>query len=189
MVESLGLAPGEEMFNSTVLPAGCGATSAEVVLGTYVYAMNANAGTVTRYSVHGEGQVVYGTQNREYVTDQTTSDIRRNLSESSFTSTAPNDTVDAVLERTLSIGTALPAWTGMIGDPSGRIWLRTAECPAPSTGNREYEIVDLEGRQHGSISIPASWRLLAVNGSRILVVRRDELDVEHLELYQMHPLG
>jgi hypothetical protein len=100
---------------------------------------------------------------------------------------APGYTIESDLQRLLPIGASLPAWTTMIADPSGRLWLRVEECSATPDETQHYDVVSVEGELEGRVSVPSSLRLLAVRGDLALIVRRDELEVEHLELYEIHP--
>jgi hypothetical protein len=153
------------------------------VIGSLVFAIDAAAGTVSSYSARGETQVIYQSPERPYVTEQIYSELLPVI-RSGYLSTAPPDTVDAALRRALTIRTALPAWTGVIGDPSGRLWLRTYRCTMDPTEDA-YGIIDTQGNVLGRISIPIAWTVLAVRGERVLVVRRGDLGVEYVELYHI----
>jgi hypothetical protein len=49
----------------------------------------------------------------------------------------------------------------------------------------EWEVIDTSGRLVAVAQIPSSLRILAVEGTRILVMRRDLRDVEFVELYDL----
>jgi hypothetical protein len=44
-------------------------------------------------------------------------------------------------------------------------------------------IITAEGELLATIDIPTAWSIQAVRGERVLVVRRNDLGVEHMEMY------
>jgi hypothetical protein len=168
---------------STDLPPGCAATPAEVTIGGTIYAMDATNGVVTAHSIDAAARTVFVAGDRKQVTQELRDRVREQLTNSSFLATVPPDTIANVLQRGLPVGALLPPWTGMIGDPSGRLWLRTEECGGPVAELRTHEIITTAGEPLATIDIPTAWSIQAVRGERVLVVRRNDLGVEHLEMY------
>lgn len=172
--------PDRVMNITTDLPSRCVARSGETVIDAFLFVMNAVDGTVSSLSVQGESQLVYRSPQRRYITEGLYSELRPHMSVNM--PDPPNDTIEAAMRRTLPIGAALPAWTDLIGDPSGRLWLRTYGC-TDTAKTDTYGVIDIRGTELGTVSIPRSLRVLAVRGDRVLVLRHDDLGVEHVELY------
>src|SRR5690606_597494 len=97
----------------------------------------------------------------------------------------PADSLESFLRRMGDIGNPLPAWQGVVPDPSGRLWLELPRCHTP--GPASFQVIDLEGREVATIDIPEDMRVLAVRGDRVLVVRTDEFRLEYIELYRIVP--
>jgi hypothetical protein len=166
---------------------GCVGTAHEVIVGSTIYAMDPLNGAVVSRSLEGDDRVVFRAGERGQISEGLHDALRRDLQVQSVMSGAPGDTIESALQRLLPIGASLPAWTTMIADPSGRLWLRVEECSATPDETQHYDVVSVEGELEGRVSVPSSLRLLAVRGDLALIVRRDELEVEHLELYEIHP--
>jgi hypothetical protein len=165
---------------------GCVGTTHEVIVGSTIYAMDPLNGAVVARSLEGDNRVVFTAGERVQITEGLHDALRRDLPAQSIMSGAPADTIESALQRLLPIGASLPTWTTMIADPSGRLWLRVEECSATPDEGQHYDVVSVEGELEGRVSVPSSSRLLAVRGNLALIVRRDELEVEHLELYEIH---
>jgi hypothetical protein len=168
---------------SADLPPGCAATPAEATIGGTIYAMDAANGVISAHPIGGESRTVFVAGDRKQVTQEVRDQVREHIANTSFMATVPPDTIANVLQRGLPVGALLPTWTGMIADPTGRLWLRTEECGAPATDLRTHQIITTEGEPLATIGIPTAWSIQAVRGELVLVVRRDELGVEHLEMY------
>jgi hypothetical protein len=95
------------------------------------------------------------------------------------------DSTRPAAEQIGGVGDPLPsAWMQIVPDPTGRLWLRVAECfrhPDP----RVWEIIDTSGTLVARVEIPRSSRLIAVRGDRALIVRSDSLGVEHVESFRV----
>src|SRR5690606_29883698 len=98
---------------------------------------------------------------------------------------APPDAVEAMLERIGEVGSPIPSkWSEVLPDPIGRLWLRVVDCAArPEL--QEWQVIDTAGAPVATALVPSALDVLAVHGSRLLARRRDELDVEHVELYRI----
>jgi len=98
----------------------------------------------------------------------------------------PTEPLDSALALVGEIGEPLAVWDRLRADPSGRIWLRHADC-RPSPEVRRWSVVDLDGDDVGSVDVPSKLRLLAVRGRRVVATCWDDLDVEHLIAYELEP--
>jgi hypothetical protein len=78
----------------------------------------------------------------------------------------------------------IPAFANMHSDAAGRLWL--AETP-PSTVNemRRFRIVDTAGRWIASIELPPRTNPRWIGENEIIVVQRDDLDVNYVRVYTL----
>jgi hypothetical protein len=78
----------------------------------------------------------------------------------------------------------IPAFANMQSDAAGRLWL--AEMP-PSTVNemRRHRIVDTSGRWIASIELPLRTNPRWIGDNEIIVVQRDNLDVNYVRVYTL----
>jgi hypothetical protein len=169
--------------SSTSLPAGCTPFPIETVVDSVIIALDAAAGVVMSIDPSGRSRELYTASSRTRVTESLRDSVRNGLRDRyGGEGGIPSDTIESAVERIGGIGDPLPAWSGVVSDPSGRVWLEIARCPSAPTLPRRFEIIDLEGRLLGRISIPPDLLLLAVRGDRVLVTSQDTLDVQHLQL-------
>lgn len=76
----------------------------------------------------------------------------------------------------------LPYFMGLLLSSNGDLWIR--EVPRGlDDQDQVWTILDRSRQTVGHVIVPQAFRLLDIHGERILVVRRDVLDVEHLEIY------
>jgi hypothetical protein len=102
-----------------------------------------------------------------------------------------NDNVGQFIERQLARlevppGATFPIAQTMYGDDVGRVWL-PEYMPTPGFDFYPtwYEVVDSDGTWLGRVQMPPRFRLLDVAGERVLGVQLDELEVEHVVVYQL----
>jgi hypothetical protein len=83
-------------------------------------------------------------------------------------------------------GAVLPLAQTMSGDDRGRVWL-PEYMPTPGFDfyPSRYDVVDADGTWLGPVQMPPRFRLLDVAGGRVLGVQLDELDVEHVVVYEL----
>jgi hypothetical protein len=80
----------------------------------------------------------------------------------------------------------VPAYSRILVDSEGNIWAERyrEDTATPPT----WTIFDASGEAAGMLAFPAGTRLLAVDGSRAIAVRRDEMDVEHVVAWPLIPM-
>lgn len=81
---------------------------------------------------------------------------------------------------------SLPAYRALQVDAEGRVWLKSAAEPAE--GYAEWRVITDGGMQIQSVVLPASSTVLDASGDRVLLLERDELDVETVALRQVQGL-
>lgn len=77
----------------------------------------------------------------------------------------------------------LPAFTGLLLDPDGNVWLKRSALPEP--GGERWSVLDPEGRWLGDVRMPAGLGVLGVGSSVVLGLRRDELGVERVAVHEI----
>lgn len=84
------------------------------------------------------------------------------------------------------LGTAKPILSKILVDPSDRIWLMAFAPRAEwwSQGDR-WHVLGIDGTPIARIRLPPRSRLAEVGKDRIAVIRIDDLDVQHLEIYSL----
>jgi hypothetical protein len=83
----------------------------------------------------------------------------------------------------MPIPETMPAFAGLEVDSRGYLWVERYRQP----GNErpEYEILDPEGYWVGRISVPPGAEILEIGTDYLLVLQRDELEVEYVKLFQL----
>ena len=175
-----------EMTRRTSLPPACIAYAEEAVIGGVIFAL-VNGSAVQGFSSEGNSWEVYRATSTPRLTERHLEAVRglfRNDSRFSELD-VPEDVLGSALRRIGDIGDPLPAWVRVSPDPSGRLWLERGSCGAPLDGPKTFDIIDVETGYVASVVIPKQLRVLGVRDEWVLVLRRGNLDVEHVELYEL----
>jgi hypothetical protein len=162
------------------LSAACAARPYEAALGAELFAADAAAGILFAIDVQGGVREVFRAQERLPMTRLHLDSIRSWIDFSEGGDLSP--ALEAALARIGSVGDPQPAWTGIITDPTGRLWLRRQECYGDF---QAFDIVRSTGEFEGSVEVPGDYTVISVYGDRVLVVRRDMVGVEHVEQYRI----
>ena len=56
----------------------------------------------------------------------------------------------------------------------------------PSVGDSWYVVSAATARIVGRVSLPSAWQLLGGDDTRIIVLQKDELDIESVAVYDVH---
>jgi hypothetical protein len=148
--------------------------------------MDAVNGVIQAQDIGGVSRTVYRADSRVKATAELHQSLQNELVARPIgSSSIPVDTIANAIERYLPVGSLLPTWTSMIADPTGRLWLRSQTCTGVPIGSEEYEVISLDGKYLGTISVSDSRRVLAVRGNRVLVTWSDELGIERVGLYRL----
>ncbi len=75
---------------------------------------------------------------------------------------------------------------GLHAAPDGGFWAQEWRRPGDPEGER-WLAFDGEGRLLGRVALPASARLTRVGQRHLIVIGRDELDIEYVSLYPLPP--
>jgi hypothetical protein len=73
---------------------------------------------------------------------------------------------------------------GVRVDALGNVWL--AEPRLLGTEPGSWIVFDAEGRQLGTVAMPAGFDPYEIGPDYVLGLWKDELDVEHIRLYSLH---
>ena len=79
----------------------------------------------------------------------------------------------------------LPLFGMLHGDDEGRVWLAHFDTGRYSAGVPGYTVIGPDGEWIGVLESPESFRLLDVAGGRVLGIFKDDLDVEHVVVYEL----
>ena len=80
----------------------------------------------------------------------------------------------------------LPALSAMLIDDESRMWVSAFRASADQwSQSRAWHVVGPSGRPLAQVILPDNSRLVAMRGRRVALVVRDELDVEHVRLYEL----
>lgn len=90
---------------------------------------------------------------------------------------------DSVPSNVSHVADSLPAYRDVTVDSERRIWVE-----APRNGNgaeTEWRVFDETGAWVGTVRLPERTSVLDANGNRLLLLTRDELDVESVEVREL----
>ena len=82
-----------------------------------------------------------------------------------------------------------PAYSQMLVDPTGAIWLRPFRGFSEEGGPEDWLVLGPDGRWLGSIEIPEDFRVMDIGVEEILGIWTDELDVQHPQLRRLSRAG
>lgn len=85
----------------------------------------------------------------------------------------------------LPVGEAYPAFAELAAGQEGRLWAR--EPAAPGADTAVWSIYGRSGLLEGRIRLPARFEIQEIGADFLLVLRRDELGVERIELWELRP--
>lgn len=88
---------------------------------------------------------------------------------------------------------SVPAYSRMLTDDAGRLWLRQYDPASDAMplrrggmrGGGRWIIIETDGRPVAHLNMPAGTTPLAVYGGELLAIVRDELDVESFAVYRI----
>jgi hypothetical protein len=78
----------------------------------------------------------------------------------------------------------LPAYTGILYDGAGGLWLRQWQLPFVDDSVR-FDVYSTRGRAVARFALPVASRIADVRGNRIALVETDSLGVEHVRVYDL----
>jgi hypothetical protein len=88
--------------------------------------------------------------------------------------------------RDVPFADQLPSHGELVARADGGLWMK--EYPRPGTGNpNRWRIFGPGGLPEGLIELPPSARVLWAGVAQVLLLERDELDVEYVRLYGLVP--
>lgn len=111
----------------------------------------------------------------------------------------PNNVTHLLAQGTLSDGEAdllaqiealrlafppsLPAYSAMLTDPRGGVWLRRFDLPR--TGPERWAVFDESGAFLGHLRMPDTFSLREIDSDHLLGVTQDHLGVERVVLHRL----
>lgn len=82
---------------------------------------------------------------------------------------------------------AMPAYAAIMADRAGGLWVQ--EYAASEEDPVRWTVFDPQGRQLGTLALPARFRVTDVGADYVLGVGRDEMDVEQVQMYRLERQG
>lgn len=121
-------------------------------------------------------------------TPVTEEDVERMLA--TRTASAPDE--NAVREmrsriREMELPETMPAFEELEADAAGHLWVR--EYVPRGTESNDWIVFDPEGAVTGTVTLPLSFEPLEIADDYVLGRWRDELDVEHVRMYELRREG
>lgn len=77
-----------------------------------------------------------------------------------------------------------PAYSRLLGDQEGNLWV--AEYARDARHVTSWAVFDTEGVLLGTVGMPDRLHVLEIGSDWVLGAWRDELDVEHVRLHELH---
>ncbi len=187
VLDSIGRFPSIEFYMlgtdqraaATSLPFGRRTYAA--VHGQTAYLGSSDSYEILRYAVDGrlEGIVRVGHEHSPV----TQGDIEREKADRLGDA---DDNWRRTLERMFAempIPSTMPAFDGLETDALGNLWVR--EAVRPGAPDAVWTVFDTGGRIRGTALTPADLSVVEIGTDYLLGTWRDELDVEHVQLYAL----
>jgi hypothetical protein len=111
--------------------------------------------------------------------------------EERFTQTgrAAPERVRALLDQVFApevVPEELPALGAIQVDDSGRVWVQAFRLASEEWQQEDaWHVLDPSGRPLARLSLPADTRLAGVRGNQVVLITRDELEVQNLGVYTL----
>jgi hypothetical protein len=159
---------------------GCSrATVWGTVNGTLYYAEQLQ-GQLAAIDSAGERRVVYRTTLRGSMTAEVREYVSTSLSMLAVTA----ENIGRVLDDLGEKGATLPfAWSEIVSDPTGSLWLRLAYCDGNDGRSFRWEMVDTNGVFRRTLQTKLS--IVAARGSRVAATELDSLSVPHVIVFDV----
>lgn len=102
--------------------------------------------------------------------------------------------LEAMIQRSLEryevyADMPLPLWNELKGDALGRTWIAEFTPAGSGGGSARYFMIGPAADRLSMVEFPSRVRLLDASRERVLVVQRDEMDVEHVAVYRLGGLS
>jgi len=87
------------------------------------------------------------------------------------------------MARELPLTDRYPAYWGIRADAEGNLWIRDRN----ELGQRDerFMVLDPSGRLLGEVAMPEGFRTLQIDAHQVLGLWRDDLGVEHIQVYEL----
>lgn len=163
-----------------------GRSSMHALAGTRVFAADNDTYEIGVYGM--DGKLVERIRRRAEPRPVTRADFdvmlqkrTESMGSSSFNSSLRQRFTDMMAK--MPVPSTLPAFSSLKVDSEGNLWVQ--EYPAPAAEGTEWTVFDPEGRMLGGVSMPDRFRPMRIGGASVLGVWKDDLDVEHVQMYRL----
>ena len=172
---------GDQAFVSVATPP-FGLRSVSAVHGDRFYFGSADSYEIQRHAQDGTLERLI---RRDIARRPVTSDDLQRLIERELAETEDaNDRRDA-RERydRMPVAGTMPAYAGLEVDDLGNLWVQ--EYDPESDRSASWTVFDADGQMLGGVQLPADFGVTHIGADFVLGVWRDDLDVEHVRMYEL----
>ena len=186
--DTIGWTPGREEYSNDVLSANplFGKESVLDNLGDAVYLGSSDHMQVEQISGNGDTVRIMRIPDHplELTADQVEAErqARLNFLPGGVESLPPYF-VQAVED--MPAPAARPAYSGLLVDPTGAVWLRPFVAWTDPAGPEEWTVLGSDGVWLGNVEIPEGFTLLDVGLDEVLGIRTTELDEQHPQVLRL----
>lgn len=89
-----------------------------------------------------------------------------------------------VLREKQPVADQFPAYSSLLSDRSGCLWVRDAERPG-GTSLQLWTVLSAEGELLATVRLPAEARMLEIGDDYVIVVTTDHLDIQYVQMYSL----
>ena len=189
--DSIGPFPGTEFYVrssgrsafATSLPFG--RTTEAAVVGDRFYAGHTERYEITRYTPAGGTELILRLDRGPVAV--TAGDLGRYKAERLEDADASFRQQTARNLEDMPYPATFPAFADLTVDPDGNLWV--LDFNRPGDERRRWIVFAADGRALGAVETPPGLRVLEIGRGYVLGVWQDDLDVEHVRLYELRRGG
>jgi hypothetical protein len=167
-------------FTVTLLPFG--RASRHALAGDRVFAGDNDTYSIGVYSADGKLERLIRRQHTPHPVTQEHIDMVRQERLDGTDSPGSRQRIEKMIAA-MPLPPTMPAFDALQADDDAHLWVR--EYSPPGTLGSQWTVFDREGRMLGTVSMPDHFRPTQIGRDFVLGVWRDDLDVEHVQMYAL----
>lgn len=188
VLDTIGIFPGEERYVAIlgdgieVVPRGFGRSPRVAVYKDDFFYGSGDFYEIGKYASDGTLRRLIRVTRPNRALSETDIEHYRQVQLEPFT----DEFVRRVLERVyteMPYPATMPAYGQMVTDAQGHLWV--AEYPWPTEDQPRWTVFDPEGVMLGIVETPPRFTVYQIGSDFVLGRWRDELDVEHVQIYRL----
>jgi hypothetical protein len=189
VLDTLGRFPGAESYVKTdgeqVMggPLALGRVSQAVVSGDFFYYGSSDSYEIRRYAKHGTlDRVIRRAHSNLPVTPEDTELYIEQQIEEWGEEGLPRQALELMFAD-MPFPEKMPAYREFRVDAEGNLWVQ--EYLRPSDDRPRWTVFDPEGAMLGEIEMPPRFEMFQIGSDFVLGLWRDDLDIEHVRIYEL----